>query len=481
MTEVDTLSPSFTGHEFSARNYSSFDIAKFCAEVAALVLVALDHLTTLKFEWKSIWRIHYTLVHTHLAKPPVSPKACRIWVVGLLVSANTILLALDAVLVLRIYALYQKQKWVFFTLIPIFAQSLVAIPWMIHVLDKENGLDGMCNINASIGSSIAVCCTILITHFILWLATFIQRNVALGHAAIVRLVVIESTWALALMFVAALVLLCLDHLATLKFEWKSVWRGPFGIVNNLYLVSRYTAIISLIIHNILIHTHLAKPPVSPKACRIWISSLLVSSNTILLALDSVLFLRIYALYQKRKWVFFILIPIFGQIIASIPSFIHINAEKNGMDGMCNIDGSISNSIAVCCTILVTHIIIWLATFVQRNIALGHAAVVRLVVIESTWALAIVFALMAAIAPYSSIPERVSHFYSLAWSIALLSIMSCRLIINIRGLKVEPRTQQRLNTDAAYVLTTIVAPELTPNLDSGSNLCPHDSDKENRSP
>ncbi|PPQ74270.1 hypothetical protein CVT24_001193 [Panaeolus cyanescens] len=90
---------------------------------------------------------------------------------------------------------------------------------------------------------------------------------------------------------------------------------------------------------------------------------------------------------------------------------------------------------------------------RRNIAQGQAVVVKLVVQESAWALALLFAMLAAIAPYASMKHRVSPFFVLSWSIALQTIMCCRLIMNMRRLKVEPSPQDT-ETDR-YVLSTVI--------------------------
>lgn len=41
-------------------------------------------------------------------------------------------------------------------------------------------------------------------------------------------------------------------------------------------------------------------------------------------------------------------------------------------------------------VLSVHMILWVVTFVRRNIAQGQAVVVKLVVQESAWALALIF-------------------------------------------------------------------------------------------
>lgn len=54
--------------------------------------------------------------------------------------------------------------------------------------------------------------TILFAHALLWVATFMRRNIAQGHAVVVKLAVSESALALALIFGA-----CVDGNSLLRF------------------------------------------------------------------------------------------------------------------------------------------------------------------------------------------------------------------------------------------------------------------------
>ncbi|PPQ68288.1 hypothetical protein CVT24_005104 [Panaeolus cyanescens] len=537
---------------------------KFYAEVAALILLALDHLATLKFEWKCIWRgplglvnilylisrytavitliTHHILIHKHLANPPVSPETCRRWILSLLSVANVILVVLDTVLFLRIYALYQKRKWVFLILIPIFAQPIVAIPSVHRNLQKEGSVDGICNADGSMGTSFAVCFTILFTHIVLWLATFIQRNIALGHAAVVKLVVIESTWALAIVFALMAAIAPYSSmpkmvspffalsLGTSIFSIMSMVLQPFNEFwaifppppccvrlskpAHLYVMiediestnqrflqqndsgstpcpgpgssldleirvhkhmdseSKADTSFTYRAHYALIHTHLAKAPVPLLACRAWVSSLLMLSILTLLILDTVLFLRgkffvvttcptlmimdiAYALYQKRKQIFWLLLPVAVQPISAGVSVQKLLFKGDLLDGFCNLEGSVIDAAHLGGAIFFAHFTLWLATFHQRNVARGQAVVVKLVVQESAWALAALLAMIAAITPYTSIKHQLSPFFPLPWTITLQSIMTCRLIMSMRQLHVEQSGREENTGEDRYVLSTVV--------------------------
>ncbi|KAF9040823.1 hypothetical protein BJ165DRAFT_325892 [Panaeolus papilionaceus] len=227
---------------------------------------------------------------------------------------------------------------------------------------------------------------------------------------------------------AALVLVVFDYLSTLIFEYRSIWVPPARAVKLLYLCSRYLGLTSQIAHYTLIHTHLAKAPVSPTTCRVWITSLISSSVCLLLVLDGILFLRIYALYQQRKRMLWVLIPIATQPIAIAISTQRSLFKEGDLDELCDYKGSVLDAVILSFIVLSVHMILWVVTFVRRNIAQGQAVVVKLVVQESAWALALFFAMLVAIAPYSSMKRRISPFFILSWTIGLQSILVSRCVV-----------------------------------------------------
>ncbi|KAF9040842.1 hypothetical protein BJ165DRAFT_327977 [Panaeolus papilionaceus] len=89
----------------------------------------------------------------------------------------------------------------------------------------------------------------------------------------------------------ALLVMVIDWMLNLRFEYTDIWRPPFWSSNLLYMCSRYMGLFFNIAHYTLIHTQLANAPLLLTTCRGWIIGLPVGSVATLLLLDSVLFLR----------------------------------------------------------------------------------------------------------------------------------------------------------------------------------------------
>ncbi|KAF9040825.1 hypothetical protein BJ165DRAFT_1492444 [Panaeolus papilionaceus] len=252
---------------------------------------------------------------------------------------------------------------------------------------------------------------------------------------------------------AALIVTVIDYLLAVKFEYTSIWVPPYRIIKLLYVCSRYLSLITQIVHYTLIHTHLANAPVSASMCQVWIFGLLGSTISLLMILDAVLLLRIYALYQKHKGTLWLLIPIAAQPPALIITCCRSLLGEGRLNGVCEYEGSVVYALSTSITILFAHALLWVATFMRRNIAQGHAVVVKLAVSESALALALIFAALCAIVPYTALKHRVCPFFVIPWLVTVIPMLCCRLIMSMRRLKVE--TIRQNNEADRYVLSTVV--------------------------
>ncbi|KAF4618546.1 hypothetical protein D9613_009724 [Agrocybe pediades] len=211
-TELHDLARRELKKSFNLRNYLS---------LFALILVFLDSIWSIKAEYKFIWPAprgprflylwsryvalatliaHYVFVHVVLSEGPVSPFRCQVWFAVLAVSCVSLQCALDAILILRIYALYLRNPKIFILL------TLVAIPYLIafilvvrNVL-KEDAFNHHCDLKHTPIEAVPLGVMTILSHLAMWLATYSRRNIAEGRATVVDLVVKGGHWALALLF-----------------------------------------------------------------------------------------------------------------------------------------------------------------------------------------------------------------------------------------------------------------------------------------
>ena len=119
--------------------------------------------------------------------------------------------------VIPVYALYKKNPKIFILTIPIILQFVIGAILTTFKFSNENVFNYQCDVHtvpvdgvylgyvsttasnfteSTIPLLLFMFCSIsvILAHAALWLVTFVQRKVAGGHAAVVKLVVHEGAW-----------------------------------------------------------------------------------------------------------------------------------------------------------------------------------------------------------------------------------------------------------------------------------------------
>ncbi|KAF8156088.1 hypothetical protein B0H34DRAFT_520797 [Crassisporium funariophilum] len=234
--EATTMIPEeFTirPNEFKISNYSS---------LAALVILLLDHGSTCTSEYTFIWRtpscsakhlylfaryfslavqvLNYCLIHTVLVHAPVKVAQCQAWFTFLFVSSGLSLATLDAILLLRVYALYQKNLKVCLLVLPLSLPFIISFGIGRHIY-INTAFNPICVLQRTPFEAAFLVPTVVIAHMAVWVTTFARRNVAHGQAAVVRLVVHEGAW--------TVVVFCAIVAAIAPYSYTTQSSNPFVI------------------------------------------------------------------------------------------------------------------------------------------------------------------------------------------------------------------------------------------------------------
>ncbi|KAF8156122.1 hypothetical protein B0H34DRAFT_716282 [Crassisporium funariophilum] len=255
---------------------------------------------------------------------------------------------------------------------------------------------------------------------------------------------------------AALVCLLLDHLISCRSEYSLIWRAPSSTVKYIYLFARYYALAVQILNYGLVQAVLVHGLVKREQCQVWYTILFVSSLALMAALDAILLLRVYALYrQSGKKVCALVLPVaFPFVICFSYTGRNIYLTKAPFSPLCDLPRTPLEGALLVPTVVIAHMLVWVATFAKRNVAEGQAVVVRLVVHEGGWTLVVFFAIVAAITPYTYATHSTNPFVVFVWPTTIFSITSCRLIINMRQLKTEPRSVSASSINDVHLSTVI---------------------------
>ncbi|KZP18511.1 hypothetical protein FIBSPDRAFT_593255 [Athelia psychrophila] len=99
----------------------------------------------------------------------------------------------------------------------------------------------------------------------------------------------------------ALVLLVWEYLITFDDEVNFIWCKPNrALVKWLFLFLRYFSLFAQIGNQVLSEKIASSVPVSASSCRMWYTWRLVAAQVMLVAVEVLLIIRVYALYNKSK-------------------------------------------------------------------------------------------------------------------------------------------------------------------------------------
>jgi len=196
-------------------------------------------------------------------------------------------------------------------------------------------------------------------------------------------------------------------------------------------------LITLVAHYTLVRVFLAKGPVPEVHCRAWFLALFITMTSLILVLDAILFLRVYALHSKNKKTFLLVVPILAQLTPAGLSFWYIFRQST-FDYKCDFRNPKQIQFVLQgVTVIVAHASLWMASFAKRNTGRGpYTILVKMVVHEGLWAFFLLFAIVGGVVPTAYVSRSANPFIIFVWPICIVSVTICRLIMNMRRLKVE---------------------------------------------
>ncbi|KAJ6612842.1 hypothetical protein B0H10DRAFT_273619 [Mycena sp. CBHHK59/15] len=116
------------------------------------------------------------------------------------------------------------------------------------------------------------------------------------------------------MILGALTLVAYDHLITFQDEVELMWTGGVTITNAVYLWNRYFTLIAL--------SYDSSAPSNPTPCIKFFQVEAGTSTVILATVDFVLVLRVWILYEKKRQLLYLLVPMIGLEIATMAVVSH---------------------------------------------------------------------------------------------------------------------------------------------------------------
>ncbi|KAF8816826.1 hypothetical protein BYT27DRAFT_7181295 [Phlegmacium glaucopus] len=242
---------------------------------------------------------------------------------------------------------------------------------------------------------------------------------------------------------AALVFTLADYIMTIRSEYVHIWmwRAPLWSPRGLYFLTRYLAIITQIVHYSLVQKYLNRGPVQPHQCRTWFIFLATSAIILVAAFDTVLLLRVYALYNKSARIYMLVVPLILQYGGASLLVGRRAFPLDSFTSCCDLYDTPRVWVGILGGLTVAaHVPLWVATFWRRSEA-SDLAVARLVVHEGSLSFGFITIHTAVTLSYSVVTRSGNPFAIFVWPIVAVSVASCRMIINMRSLKAASLRQE----------------------------------------
>ncbi|KAF8889116.1 hypothetical protein BD779DRAFT_419996 [Infundibulicybe gibba] len=229
---------------------------------------------------------------------------------------------------------------------------------------------------------------------------------------------------------AALIFLIWEILATSSDEYKYIWRQNWTSVKCIYLFCRYFSLIVQIANYAITRGPISRIPVAYTTCQTWFAFQITCTASLLCAVNVLLMLRVYALYNKDRRIAVFLTNLL--ILDTISTIIHgyYRIKTCGFDDACLMmstppthanPGSAGNALGD--DLVEAGIQGW-----TRN------PLVCLLVRDGGFIFVGAIALFAMAGPYAFFVKSLGHLI-FSWFISLLSFAACRLTINLLRLDV----------------------------------------------
>ncbi|KAH9485027.1 hypothetical protein JR316_0001931 [Psilocybe cubensis] len=270
-----------------------------------------------------------------------------------------------------------------------------------------------------------------------------------------------------------------EILITLQDEVDLMWMHPrrWTIITLLYFFVRYFALAVSVSNTILATILEARYPVSREICRLWLSYQALSVYLLLGAVDVILMIRVYAFYNRRRWIGRLMLAlVFLRISLSSASAVMTVPDQEFNETCLNKD--------------VPSVVMYffiMGEFLIQSVILGLTVWKHLVALRAGWAStplvallcrdgATTFTVIIGVLIGTLVYARLEYMHDSAHAvfpsfISILSCVGCRLIIGMQKLAANVMVPEAALPTDSHEFTTIIESlwTRTPSIIPGTSL------------
>ncbi|TFK67635.1 hypothetical protein BDN72DRAFT_89237 [Pluteus cervinus] len=272
------------------------------------------------------------------------------------------------------------------------------------------------------------------------------------------------------------VLQAYDLFASMRAEYRYIWRAPWTLVKCIYIFSRYFGLLSQLV--VLVISASAHTPHIPiQTCQLFVMLQVLTFHFLLFALEVILDLRVYALYKKNYVIGFILVifcTLENTLIAIFWGWYN-PILRLPLSSSCVLVGHPHKAASVYAnsTLFAHHFSIWCLTIMESwqylSIRDASGNVLRLVYVLIRDGAFIFFTLtltcLAALL-YSFYVGSAAHV-ALPLLSCICSIGTCRLILNLQSIRTGSSLTDEVALASCFALTEV--PPIEEPISTGSGF------------
>ncbi|GJE98011.1 hypothetical protein PsYK624_142330 [Phanerochaete sordida] len=225
-----------------------------------------------------------------------------------------------------------------------------------------------------------------------------------------------------------------DTVIHLDVEIDSIWRRPRTWVKFLYFFIRYTPIIhTLALVIALGHNH----RYSDATCKGWIFYELIYMEVLTLAVEIVLVMRLYALYNANQLVLWAIILAFAAEVAVMVVCLCIVLPGMTFTPACLVAHADGIFVAYWASSLAFETLLFLLTLVKFYHSVAHAfreqSILGVFLRDGTWAFALIFvAMLLNLLMYKLCTTPLAGM-GYGWALAALAFSGAHILLNLQSL------------------------------------------------
>ncbi|KAF8191150.1 hypothetical protein BJ912DRAFT_964215 [Pholiota molesta] len=262
--------------------------------------------------------------------------------------------------------------------------------------------------------------------------------------------------------IGAFIIQALELFNHITEEIDYLWRTPFRAVTCLYALARYFPFCVQIVNLALSEIIHASP--SPTLCVYTFTAKIISAQLLSTCIETILMIRVYALYNRtrRTGLFLLAIMISGTSLELTAAVLCVSKLRPGPRGtICNTKESpIEALVAFVIGGGLIHGTILVMTIskvaIHRKTGWMRTPLVAVLLRDGVFVFLVLSAVLAAFITVETAHGDSVLWWNVvySWYVALLSIVGCRLVLNMRKLAVQrPLNEQNSSPADSIQLTS----------------------------